>query len=518
MSATTDSFLTKTALDYSAEGYWQDFLAKRPIAGGIAYEPQLRSCELDESLASLQRLDTLLSQIRRDLFKKANQSNVEVNEAQLLADERFRHLLLFLAFYAGRVLAHHWQSASHWYSQSELRRRYPELNLSADDFYQEMAVLYRSSDLSEDEDNKGNKLTTELFFALEPIGLRLFGNVDRQFTSVQGNHVASGLYQAVKERLPDTVKPRQAKEADSSVIKPSTIEQKQRASKAASLAVDKDLVTTTTQPTLIKNNNSAVAIGTYKTSTVKTDIVNEAGKPPIIEPEKVSKQAEKATQPTPELFTKLLTELIEIEMPQNAGAEECQQACKILDQFERHIARQSKPRAQVEFSETHQAARQQALRLLRNAANKGNTSAMLRLAMYQLLGEGLAATDFSAISNSTTNSTTNSVISAEGNTPMKQAGLTLIEQAANAQDSRAQRLLSRLYYQGVGVEQDMDRGKYWLEQAAENGHPEAITINKQWQQAQLLIETQKQEQHSFKRYQWLIGIISIAAILLIIFV
>ncbi|MGP4953010.1 tetratricopeptide repeat protein, partial [Psychrobacter sp. T6-1] len=58
-----------TPLDYIATGYWQDFLAKRPIAGGLAYEALLREYSLDESLASLQRIDTLLSQIRRELIK-----------------------------------------------------------------------------------------------------------------------------------------------------------------------------------------------------------------------------------------------------------------------------------------------------------------------------------------------------------------------------------------------------------------------------------------------------------------
>ena len=39
-----------TPFDYIAAGYWQDFLADRPIAGGIAYESELRDCILDESL------------------------------------------------------------------------------------------------------------------------------------------------------------------------------------------------------------------------------------------------------------------------------------------------------------------------------------------------------------------------------------------------------------------------------------------------------------------------------------
>jgi len=144
MSASSDSFVAKTSLDYIAEGYWQDFLGERPIAGGIAYEEQLQACKLDETLASLQRVDTLLSQIRRDNAKHVTA------EADLLADDRFRHLLWFLAFYVGRILAREWKSLPHWYSQSELRRRYPDLSLSVADFYQEMAVAYRADSLEVD--------------------------------------------------------------------------------------------------------------------------------------------------------------------------------------------------------------------------------------------------------------------------------------------------------------------------------------------------------------------------------
>lgn len=183
-----------TPLDYMAAGYWQDFLANRPIADGMAYESQLRACMLDESLASLQRVDTLLSQIRRDLIKTERWS-----EEMLLVDEHYRNLMVFLAFYAGRVLAQHWQQTPHWYGQFELGKRYPELALIREDFYQHMAVVYR-------EDNKATEGTEAdkppLFFALEPIGLRLFGHIDRPFVAVQGDQVASGLYQAVSARLP----------------------------------------------------------------------------------------------------------------------------------------------------------------------------------------------------------------------------------------------------------------------------------------------------------------------------
>ena len=538
MTANTDSFVAVTSLDYIAEGYWQDFLAQRPVAGGIAYESKLQACELDESLSSLQRIDALLSQIKRDLVKgdivnvdKVSASSNE--ESSLLADDSFRNLLVFLAFYAGRVLARQWQSTPHWYSQSELRRRYPELPLIAENFYQEMAVTYELT----------THHSSSLFFALEPIGLRLFGNIDRQFVAVQGGTVASGLYQAVNERLPDTNKctdntsnamavdtakfaevdiPINQPVSSNSELTSTTV--KKVASEpeiAANIFTNKNYsinaqpsLTKTNSDTLVNNprsdnpavSNPAVA----NVAVANPEVPNPEVPNPVAinnnssnQPATSLNKPNQKSQPTPELFTRLLTELDDIEVPQNAGVDDYLQARKTLDQFERHIARQNKPRVEVSFSETHQFARQQALLLLKKSADAGNTAAMLRLAMYELLGEGSTAKS----------SMTSDVVNIDAG-----KGVELIKQAANAKDSRAQRLLSRLYYQGVGVPQEITTGKYWLEQAAENGHPEAIMLNKEWQQAQLLIETQKQEQHSFKRYQLLIGAIAIAAILLILFV
>ena len=129
--------------------------------------------------------------------------------------------------------------------------------------------------------------------------------------------------------------------------------------------------------------------------------------------------------------------------------------------------------------------------------------------MYELLGEGLVATD------------RNTVINIDNNTDKKigkEAGIELVKQAANANDSRGQRLLSRLYYRGFGVTQDIQSGKHWLEQAAKNGHSEAATLVAEWQQAERLMTTRQQDQHSTKRYQLLIIIVIIAAVALIIFV
>lgn len=475
-----------TPLDYIAVGYWQDFLAERPIAGGIVYEVELRDCVLDESLASLQRVDTLLSQIRRDLMKVNS-----TDEQALLLDERHRNFMVFLAFYAGRVLAQQWHNTPHWYGQFELRKRYPELLLATDDFYQHMAVVYR-----DDVENSAiNNTDTSVFFALEPIGLRLFGHIDRQFEAVQGGQVASGLYQAVSARSPN--------EPDNQVLKAALQQPIQNIDADASINTDiysnTNKAKTIAQP-LDKTSVNEVAAnlsepetqGKPEPSMAESPLTNIAPENPILIKPTPSLKA----PPTPEMFTQLLIELDDIEVVQTADNTEYQQACKVLDQFEQHIAKQNKPRAQIAFSENHLTAKKQALLKLQKAAHADHTAAMLRLAMYELLDEGLEVDKISG----------------------KESGIEWIKKAASKDDSRAQRLLSRMYYQGIGVTQDIANGKYWLEQAAKNGHAEAADLVMNWQQAQALITTQKQEQHSVKRYQILIGAIAAIAILILILV
>ncbi|MGP4964273.1 tetratricopeptide repeat protein [Psychrobacter celer] len=513
-----------TPLDYMAAGYWQDFLANRPIAGGMAYESQLRACMLDESLASLQRVDTLLSQIRRDLIKTERWS-----EEMLLVDEHYRNLMVFLAFYAGRVLAQHWQQTPHWYGQFELGKRYPELALIREDFYQHMAVIYR-------EDNEATEVTEAnkppLFFALEPIGLRLFGHIDRPFVAVQGDQVASGLYQAVSARLPAVHTPSihgtDALDTTPSFTKDSTTINKDADSRNSAAGIDSidrqvsidDDTKAGARVSTVPTADSQIAFSEVSFDKAQTPISNLSHDASLITepassrtqqpaPQPSKHQAPQSSQappeplapnaklsPTPELFTQLMTELKDIEVMQSAGESDYQQASRILEQFEQYIAKQNTPRAQVKFAPKHLAVKKQALLKLQTAAEAGNTAAMLRLAMYELLGEGVTAEIEAALA----------------------AGAEWVKQAASKNDSRGQRLLSKMYYQGLGVAQDIDNGKYWLEQAAKNGHAEAASVLEQWQQAQALITTQKQEQHSSKRYQLLLSAVVIVAILIFIIV
>lgn len=492
-----------TPVDYIAAGYWQDFLADRSIAGGTAYESELRACTLDESLVSLQRVDILLSRIRRDLIKAD-----KWDEAELLADGHYRNLMVFLAFYAGRVLAQQWQHTPRWYGQFELSKRYPNLSLISDDFYQHMAVVY------DDDSVEFGVGSTSLFFALEPIGLRLFGHIDRQLEAVQGGEIASGLYQAVCARLPDTAGATAATDASQSTKQFTATnvnldsggngniinsdkhaqDKKKHASVRPAVVVDeyseammvndesvskkfseRDRLTNPQESDAISSleNGNSSSLSSVKSATMSSD-----------------------TSPTPQVFRQLLIELDEIEVVQTAGNIEYQKASKVLDQFEKHIAKKDKPRAQITFSERHLAAKEQALQALQESSRLGNTAAMLRLAMYELLGEGISLDDSRGA----------------------ESGLEWVKQAANSNDCRGQRLLSKMYYQGIGVPQDVASGKHWLDKAAKNGHPEAANVVMQWQQAQALIATQKQEQHSSKRYMVLFAVVIVMAILILVIV
>ena len=484
------SALLLTPLDYTAAGYWQDFLAERPIAGGIVYETELRDCVLDESLASLQRIDTLLTQIRRDMIKAG-----QWHEETLLIDERYSNFIVFLAFYAGQVLAQQWQHTPHWYGQFELRKRYPNLSLTGDDFYQHMAVVYRE----DTEHSTSHNGSTSAFFALEPIGLRLFGHIDRPFEAVQGGQVASGLYQAVSLRLPGVSEPSVVKAAVPDII------QNVDTHKTVEPYLD-------TVPELPQNSNQVLAGPSDKIETSSTPVNNpsfttdyqpspnlSSAETPSVDTASDTLISSKLasvskTPPTPEMFTQLLIELNEIEVIQSVDNMAYQQACHVLDQFEEHIAKQNKPRAQVSFSQNHLKAKKQALLKLQEAANAGNTAAMLRLAMYELLGEGLAVDKSAGTAT----------------------GAEWVKQAASKDDSRAQRLLSKMYYQGIGVTQDIENGQYWLTQAARHGHAEAADLVAHWQQTQDLMSTQKREQHSIKRYQILLGAVAVIAMLILI--
>lgn len=86
----------------------------------------------------------------------------------------------------------------------------------------------------------------------------------------------------------------------------------------------------------------------------------------------------------------------------------------------------------------------------------------------------------------------------EGNHLLKisqnsQQALLLLQQAASQHDNRAEKLLSKLYYAGHGVEQDNEMGKYWLALATAHGHPDAMRISQGIATLSLLKQTQRED-------------------------
>ncbi len=184
-----------------------------------------------------------------------------------------------------------------------------------------------------------------LFFALEPIGLRLFGHIDRQFDPVQGGQVESGLYQAVSLKLPTTL-------SNDVHSVPELTADKVTTHKATTHQVTESIVPSadlnthigTIQLNAPLNKPEEVSIGAeHNQANVVPPESENSIKPELT---KVAQPTAKPASPvkntsTPEMFTQLLVELDEITVPQPTGDVQYKQARKVLDQFEQHIAKQT---------------------------------------------------------------------------------------------------------------------------------------------------------------------------------
>ena len=109
----------------------------------------------------------------------------------------------------------------------------------------------------------------------------------------------------------------------------------------------------------------------------------------------------------------------------------------------------------------------------------------------------------------------------EGNHLLKisqnsQQALLLLQQAASQHDNRAEKLLSKLYYAGHGVEQDNEMGKYWLELAAAHGHPDAMRISQGIATLSLLKQTQREDTSYSKKMA--LAIATLIMFMILIFV
>ncbi len=198
-----------TNLDVLFRRYWKDYQEGNKIAGGLAYENQLRQyCDLNEKLDSLKELDGFLTAVRRDVLAKVTKANLKLDnkgiEDLLLQKKEIRNLLLFIGLYTGHVLAKQHNAQAKFLTQSELQNL--DTQFKSDSFVYSLGVMFNQNDNIKLSDKIANINQPYLFFVYEPMIMRLCGGYDYQLTAIQGQEkIIDSLYQSVLDRLPVSI-------------------------------------------------------------------------------------------------------------------------------------------------------------------------------------------------------------------------------------------------------------------------------------------------------------------------
>lgn len=483
-------------LNLHANHLWADYHNHALPSGTVAYESVLRQCQLDGSLLSLQRIDAMLTHLRQELIKTFTQAQKSVNTAdmqrRLLADERFVSLLLIIGHYAGQVLAAQWQHPPTWYGQHQLMTQVGRLHSAqkamAQDWVHALAVQY-----ADGTDARLAKITVatikqpEMFFVLEPIINRLFGSFDNVVRSIQTDmRVPSGLYQAIQQRLPQQHLPQQRLPQKSPPQTASIITNQANAQQpltnSQTPATFQDSVQVLSQ-NLTQNLAQSSAQGSVKHSVSQS-----------IPTAKVGMASVKSIVASHGIFAELMQDIMTMPVQQNVGNLAYQKVSQFFVRLDKAYPTLDDAKQAVlsKLTQKQQDALNQAKSALKKLAEQGNSDAMLHLAVYLMQGKWF-----------------------DDN---QQQGLMLIQTAANAQDPRAMRMMSKLYYQGLGVNVDVNMGRHWLNLAADKGHEEAKNLIKQMDLAQMMIAERQEEIKSDDRLIKLMAAVAVVAILIVMIV
>lgn len=484
-------------LNLHANHLWADYHNHALPSGTVAYESVLRQCQLDGSLLSLQRIDAMLTHLRQELIKTFTQAQKSVNTAdmqrRLLADERFVSLLLIIGHYAGQVLAEQWQHPPTWYGQHQLMTQVGRLHSAqkamAQDWVHALAVQY-----ADDTDGRLAKITVatikqpEMFFVLEPIINRLFGSFDNVVRSIQTDmRVPSGLYQAIQQRLPPQQRlPQQRLPQKSPPQTASTMANQanvqQPPTNSQTPATFQDSMQVLSQ-NLTQNLAQSSAQGSVKHSVSQS-----------IPTAKVGMASVKSIVASHGIFAELMQDIMTMSVQQNVGNLAYQKVSQFFVRLDKAYPTLDDAKQAVlsKLTQKQQDALNQAKSALKKLAEQGNSDAMLHLAVYLMQGKWF-----------------------DDN---QQQGLMLIQTAANAQDPRAMRMMSKLYYQGLGVNVDVNMGRHWLNLAADKGHEEAKNLIKQMDLAQMMIAERQEEIKSDDRLIKLMAAVAVVAILIVMIV
>lgn len=491
--------------DKDVETLWQS-LGTSTDKPKFAYENRLRTLFAEQgfittngveaSLASLKTLDVFLSAVKSDLASKNAQEN------QLLNHEQFIKLISVIAFhtlqvlktvladsltfcqvqcYAGKAFA---RVYAKYFAQMDSD---PIGDEGCDEFYRGLAFL--ASGLN----SAGQKVAQPLF-VLSIIGARVFGSLDRQFFAldtdgnIAPNPSEDSLYWAVTDFLENFVRinDERAKALFEPKLTPTPKAPPTPPSPTSiapapsvhtqSIQAEPTLSTTTPSPNPSLNLNPATAKPTLS----------------------ARKQKARASH-TPKLFEEIGEDLVKLPMPSDHDGQ-YQQAMSVLGKFDNFINKeltQGKTLGEIAFTEKQTHARNEALKILVALVKQNNPTAMIRLALYYFEGRGVGVDN--------------------------QKALSLIKRSADLNDCRAQKLLSRLYYQGYqpdngGVAMQTELGELWLKKSADNGHPEAKKICAYMNQVELLKEDYRAEVVSDQRYlKWGMAFAVLIVLILIVF-
>lgn len=526
-------------------------------------------------LDSLKLLDVFLSAVKSDLAGKS------VSEARVLSHDDFARLIIILAYHVVQVIEQELAQSAvkptvNIYTTQGFSRVYARLfsQMGADPqsqitakqlqgFYYGMGVLCQGV-------GQAGQAVADRFFILPVIGARLFGTIDRTFVAGlddngQGMGVAEdSLYWAVHDFISRFKQLQHSPTADDKAKQlfseqPLFLEQVDKSVQAideqdeqAGLQdvlqnnlqngsqdglqdngqnnLNNDLqnhsispLTNDGQNDLTNLHNQTVAVdgqaNNYSTAPVLQDgKVLQPAKPasqahvasPNIShqakspyqsntanlPPSAYKQRARASH-TPKLFDEVYQDLLSINTPSDAVSE-YQKVAAVLTKFDAFIdakIAEGKQMDEIVFNDKQVQARKQALALLAGLVKQGNPSAMLRLALYYFGGRGVGVDINKAV--------------------------MLTKRSAEMGDIRAQKLLSRLYYQGFapndgGMAMDVSMGEHWLRKSADGGHPEAKKVCGYMNQVELLKSDYRTEMVSDKRYGMLFIAVGVGAVLLFI--
>lgn len=443
-----------TAFDLVAEQHWQDYLQNLPVAGGMAYESRVRACGLDESMDSLKRLDALLALIKSELSDQT--------PSVLMKQSSFRHFLLFLGFYAGRVVSKNTRVRLSWQDFGTLQQ-----------WFGVSPSFYTTTALCVDKD-------TPPFFVLGVILGAVFGRTPPNPLSQAP--LPTSLYWAVLAYLDTLAVPAEPAPAvmPHKPIAQQPVMTADAPTKPMLVQADKP----NPQTPLQNSPQTAVQTQPTKPSNPKT----QAPSPSLVSQSRRAAQKEAAKRlQFLNHFKEVKHDLKTLPATNAIHNEHYQKCALVLDAVFDAIG--DNMQAWQELPPAQKQTLAKAQDLLKKLAKAGNGNAQLLLSVCLFCGVGVAQNGALA--------------------------LKLVQAAAETGDVRAAKFLSRIYYHGLFVNPSTKLGEEWLDKAAMGGHAEAQKLKEQFAyisalKEETLVNAQKDKQFNFM-------LMSVAAVFILAF-